>query len=249
MIWSTPHYQSSHSRIIYILSLLTFGFVGGFFVQRFGIMPGLERVSIVMMLSIAAISYRAVVRDAGTRWLIFLILSGFFALGFEYIWVHYCIPYGCFSYGNILGSKLFATVPRTVFVGWTPLIIGVYAILRKYMQNRLWMILIGAIILTLLDMVLDPGAILLGFWSFDAGGWYYNVPRSNFVGWLLSGSVGMFLATILLDKIQTSVQRTTSAGLTLSFFTWIALWSQMWLAGWLGIILLMVYFRIISILK
>ena len=93
------------------------------------------------------------------------------------------------------------------------------------------MILIGAVILTLLDMVLDPGAVLLGFWSFDAGGWYYNVPRSNFVGWLLSGSVGMFLATILLDKIQTSVQRTTSAGLTLSFFTWIALWSQMWLAG------------------
>ena len=56
-----------YSHIITITSLLAFGFVGGFFVQRFGIMPGTEWASIVMMLGIAAISYRAVVRDAGMQ--------------------------------------------------------------------------------------------------------------------------------------------------------------------------------------
>jgi putative membrane protein len=210
-------------------------------VARFGIMPGTEWASIVMMLGIAAISYRAVIRDAGMQWVMFLILSGLLALGFEYVWIQYCMPYGCFQYGDVLGAKIFQTVPWTVFVGWTPLIIGVYAILRHYIQNRWWIILIGAIILTLIDMVLDPGAVLLGFWLFDAGGWYYNVPWSNFAGWLVSGSVGMWLATLLLHKTKTSLSRTYSAGLTLSFFTSIALWSQMWLAGGLGLILFTIY--------
>gem|GEM_PF-3737339 len=38
-----------------------------------------------MMLGIAAISYYAIVRDAGGRGILFLILSGLFALGFEYV--------------------------------------------------------------------------------------------------------------------------------------------------------------------
>jgi putative membrane protein len=242
MIWSTSHDQSSHSRLIRIISILTFGLVGGFFVARFGIMPGTEWASIVMMLGIAAISYRAVVRDIGIQWIIFLILSGLLALVFEYVWIQHCIPYGCFQYGDVLGAKIFQTVPWTVFVGWTPLIIGVYAILRHSIQNRWRIILIGAIILTLIDMVLDPGAVLLGFWSFDAGGWYYNVPWSNFAGWLVSGSVGMFLATQFLEKTKTSFSRTYSAWLTLSFFTWIAVFSEMRLPAAVWSLLLGIYF-------
>lgn len=249
MIWSTSNHQSAYSRLIHMISILTFGLVGGFFVQRFRIMPWLERVSIVMMLGIAAISYYAVVRDTGLRWVFFLLLSGLLALGFEYIWVQYCVPYGCFMYGDVLGAKLLATVPWTVFVGWTPLIIWVYAILTKYIDNRRLLILAWAILLTLIDMVMDPGAVLLWFRSFDAGGWYYNVPWSNFVWWLISGSVGMLLATILLNKVISDRQRVYSAGLTLSFFSFIALFAQMWIAAWLGVVLLVAYFRTIFILK
>jgi len=249
MIWSTSDNQSTYSRIIYIISILLFWLIGGFFVERFGILPWLERVSIVMMLGIAAISYYAIVRDAGGRGILFLILSGLFALGFEYVWVHYCFPYGCFDYGSALGTKLFATVPWTVFVGRTPLIIWVYAILRQYIKNTMLLIVGWAILLTLIDMVMDPGAVLLEFWSFDAGGWYYAIPWSNF-GWrLLSGSVGMLLANILLQNKNTSPQWTYSMAFTLSFFTFISLFATMWLAGWLGIILLVVYFRTIYILK
>lgn len=245
MIWSTPNYQSTYSRIISIICILTFGLVGGFFVERFGVVAGRERISIVMMLSIAAISYVAVVRDTGMKGIVFLTISGLLALGFEYVWVHYCVPYGCFVYGNVLGTKLFGTVPWTVFVGWTPLIIWVYAILRQYFEKKWIIVLLWAIFLTLIDMVLDPGAVLLWFWSFADGGWYYNIPRSNFGGWLVSGSVWMFLATILLRNKQTTQRRTYSAGLTLSFFTWIALFSQMWLAGGIGIVLLSSYFSMI----
>lgn len=242
MIWPTSNYQSAYSRVIHILSILTFGLVGGFFVERFGIMPELERVSIVMMLGIAAISYNSLAHNSGYKWIFFLVLSGLIALGFEYLWVQTCFPYGCFSYGDVLGTKLRNTVPWTVFVWWTPLIIGVYALLRKYLQNTWLIIPLWAILLTLIDMVLDPSAVLLGFRSFDAGGRYYNVPRSNFGGWIISGSVGMALATLLLHKSRPSIIRTYSAALTLSFFTWIAVFSGMWLPAILWWLLLGGYF-------
>ena len=222
--------------------MLAFGLVGGFFVARFGVLPWTERFSILMMLSIASISYYTVVRDAGFRWVIFLLLSGLLALWFEYAWVQYCIPYGCFVYGDVLGVKIWNTVPRTVFIGRTPLIIWVYAILRKYVHNAGLLIILWAILLTLIDMVLDPGAVLLGFWSFDAGGWYYNIPWSNFLGWLVSGWVGMVLATVLLKNTNNNIQRTYSAGLTLSFFTFIAFWSGMMLPTILWFLLLCGYF-------
>ncbi len=241
MIWSAPKHQSTYSSIVTAISIVSFGLVGWFFVERFGIMPGLERVSIIMMLGIAAISYRAVIKNAKRYGIMFLILSGIIALVFEYIWVQYCIPYGCFEYGNVLGSKILETVPWTVFVGWTPLIIWVYTILRQYIHKKRILIPLWAFVLTLIDMVLDPWAVLLGFWAFDAGGWYYNVPRSNFAGWMISWSVWMLLAHSILNKQKTTIQRTYSTGLTLSFFNFIAIFAHMWLAGLLWTILLTMY--------
>lgn len=242
MIWSSSNHQSTYSRLVSTVSILAFGLVGGFFVAKFGILPGTEWVSILMMLAIASISYSALVHSSGYTWIFFLVLSGLIALGFEYLWVQTCFPYGCFSYGDVLWTKLRNTVPWTVFVWWTPLIIGVYTLLRKYLQNTWLIIPLWAILLTLIDMVLDPSAVLLGFWSFDAGGRYYNVPRSNFGGWIISGSVGMTIAKVLLHKSRPSIIRTYSAALTLSFFTWIAIFSGMWLPATLWWLLLGGYF-------
>lgn len=242
MIWSSSNHQSTYSRLVTTVSILAFWLVGGFFVAKFGILPGTEWVSILMMLAIAAISYSALVYNSGYTWIIFLVLSGLLAVGFEYLWVQTCFPYGCFSYGDVLGMKLLDTVPWTVFVWWTPLIIGVYALLRKYFQNKWLIITLWAVLLTLIDMVLDPSAVLLGFWSFTNGGRYYNVPRSNFGGWLISGSVGMTLATFLLDVSKPSTIRTYSAALTLSFFTWIAVFSVLRIPAILWWLLLAGYF-------
>lgn len=241
MIWSTPHYQSTYSRIIPYITILIFGIIGGFFVERFGIMPWRERVSIAMMLGIASISYGAVIKDAKRYGASFLIVSGIIALLFEYIWVQSCIPYGCFHYGDVLGSKILHTVPWTVFVGWTPLIIWVYTVISRYIHNKLLYIPIWAILLTLIDIVLDPWAVWLGFWTFGAGGWYYNVPRSNFGGWMISWSIAMLLISLFIQPRKTNISRTYSAALTLSFFTFVALFRHMRLAGLLWIALLTAY--------
>jgi putative membrane protein len=46
-----------------------------------------------------------------------------------------------------------------------------------------------------MDIVLDPGAVSLGFWDFG-GGAFYDVPLSNYAGWVLSAIV----AVVTLDR-------------------------------------------------
>jgi putative membrane protein len=58
-------------------------------------------------------------------------------------------------------------------------------------------LLSAALLLTLLDGVLDPGAAFLGFWIWPEGGVYYGVPVTNYLGWLFSSSLAAALLIIL----------------------------------------------------
>lgn len=58
-------------------------------------------------------------------------------------------------------------------------------------------VLSAAVLLTLVDGVLDPGAASLGFWVWPEGGAYYGVPISNYLGWLLSSSPATALLLVL----------------------------------------------------
>jgi len=51
-----------------------------------------------------------------------------------------------------------------------------------------------------MDVVLDPGAVSLGFWNFG-GGPFYGVPLSNYAGWVLSAIV----AVVTLDRAFAAV--------------------------------------------
>lgn len=109
------------------------------------------------------------------------------------------VPYGAFRYEVALGPMLFDTIPLALPLFFVPLVLN--AVL-------LWVLLAGgwgwqprhrvpAVVATVLaiDLVLDPAAVALGFWTFAEGG-YYGVPASNYAGWLLSATV----ATLLVES-------------------------------------------------
>jgi putative membrane protein len=50
-----------------------------------------------------------------------------------------------------------------------------------------------------MDVVLDPGAVALGFWTYLAGGAFYGVPLSNYLGWVLSATVTVLVLDHGLD--------------------------------------------------
>jgi isopentenyl-diphosphate delta-isomerase len=103
-------------------------------------------------------------------------------------------------------------------------------------------VFVAAVVLTVFDLVLDPGAVRLGFWQYEGGGVYYGVPVSNFLGWLVSGSIGAMLMEAFLyfrkPLLPVPVQLASSAVAIVYFWTCIALFGGMWAAMIIGIAVL-----------
>ena len=135
-------------------------------------------------------------------------------------------PYGHFGYSDLLGFRIFGLVPWTVAFAWTPLILGAYALAANLFANKYVRIFATALVVTLFDVVLDPGAVLLGFWRYAEGGWFYGVPISNFAGWLVSGLIGAIIIEIQLGRIKpllpTPVQLASSTIFIVFFWSAIA---------------------------
>ena len=131
-----------------------------------------------------------------------IVTLGAFAVLLETSAILTGFPYGHFGYWDLLGYRIFGLVPWTVAFAWTPLILGAYAVAANLVGSRVWRVVAAALIVTLFDVVLDPGAVLLGFWKYAEGGWFHGVPMSNFAGWLVSGLIGAMLNEIQLERIK-----------------------------------------------
>ena len=107
----------------------------------------------------------------------------------EYLGVTTGWPYGEFAYGVALGPML-GGVPVGLPLFFLPLVLDglllVVVALRSGAGRRLVRLPLAVAVVIGVDLVLDPGAVALGFWTYLAGGPYYGVPLSNFLGWTMS---------------------------------------------------------------
>ena len=223
------------SRLI-LPSALAFAAISGFFVARFPVRPELAIISAIFVLVFAWPSYSAIVRWLGAkRGVGLLVVLGVYALVLETVAVKTGVPYGLFSYGPKIGTLLFDAVPWTVPFSWTPLALWALTLSR----GRIF--LAGALLVGV-DLCLDPGAVAQGFWSYAAGGEYFSVPFSNFVGWLLSGSLGAWLGR-KCDWTSAPREAMTSGLLSIAFWTSVCLNMGLWVPGLIGAGLLAVSLR------
>lgn len=125
-------------------------------------------------------------------------LTGY-AYGIEVVGVTTGWPYGDFQYVVDLGPMV-AGVPIGLPVFFLPLVVNSYlltTLVIASISSGWGGRVTGALIAVLgIDLVLDPAAVALGFWTYLEGGGYYGVPASNYLGWLLSGTI----AIIALEK-------------------------------------------------
>ena len=134
----------------------------------------------------------------------------------EFVGVTAGVPYGEFAYGVELGPTV-GGVPIALPVFFIPLVVDAYLLCLLLLGGRAESAAIRVSAATAavvaMDLVLDPGAVALGFWSY-AGGWplsgvplsnvaelrFYGVPLSNFVGWTLSAGVAVALVDRAFDR-------------------------------------------------
>lgn len=220
-----------------LLAASAFFFGAAYFAVRFPDTPGSEAASYAATLAIALPSVVALFRylGAGRAVRALLVLSAFAYL-IEGIGVATGLPYGTFYYGDALGPKVFGLVPYILPVSYLPLVIGAVAATGSR-STALWT-LKAALLLTLMDGVLDPGAVSLGFWVWPEGGPYYGVPLSNYFGWLLSGA----LASLLLLaagrwEAPPPPGLLDSAIIAVAFWTGVAVFSFLPVPALLGVVL------------
>jgi bisanhydrobacterioruberin hydratase len=194
-----PHYP----RLLLAVSVLFFG--AAYFTARFPDVPGAWIASFVSTLLIALPSLIALWRYLGPRRAVLSLLSlSAFGYAIETTGVVTGFPYGTFYYGDALGPKVAGLVPYLLPLSWVPLVLGAVAATAPTVpenenasRRRVLWLLYAAVLLTIVDGVLDPGAVSLGFWVWPEGGPYYGVPMSNYFGWLFSSSVAAAILLVL----------------------------------------------------
>ncbi len=130
-----------------------------------------------------------------------------YAYGIELVGVTTGWPYGAFRYGIDLGPMLAGKVPVGLPVFFLPLVLNAYLLCQLLLGDRAAnpVVRLGATLSAVLaiDLVLDPGAVAIGFWEYlpaEAAFPYYDVPVSNYAGWLLSGTVAVVVFDVGFDR-------------------------------------------------
>ncbi|MFB6205550.1 MAG: bisanhydrobacterioruberin hydratase [Haloglomus sp.] len=127
-----------------------------------------------------------------------------YSYAIEYVGVKTGVPYGNFEYGVELGPMLLGTVPVGLPVFFFPLVVNAYLLCLLLLGRRADRALVrlpsvvGVVLL--MDLVLDPGAVALTFWTYDPAGAYYGVPWSNYAGWILSATVAVGTLDVAFDR-------------------------------------------------
>ena len=113
-------------------------------------------------------------------------------------------PFGNYEYTSFLGYQVLGRVPYTIPLSWFYVGFACY-LLAGYMADRIgvkrtaiWTVGIGAFLLTVWDLVLDPAmaheSLRIQFWVWDETGPYFGMPVKNFIGWTFTGILFMALS-------------------------------------------------------
>ena len=191
----TPAARRHFPRLLVVSC--AFLFISGYFVVRFPDVEGASYASYGFNLLIALPAFIALVRQLGAaRGTVALVAVALFGYLIEGFGVATHLPYGEFYYGEPLGPRMFDLVPYLLPLSYVPLVIGAVAMVAGAgtIARR---IILGGLALVVIDGVLDPGAVSLGFWIWPDGGPYYGVPLSNYVGWLISGLIASALVFVI----------------------------------------------------
>lgn len=104
-----------------------------------------------------------------------------FTIGFlsEVSGIHTGFPFGNYVYGPVLGLQLWE-VPLMIGVNWFLLIYTSGELVRRFVANKIIASLAGAMVMTAIDYLIEPVAVMLDFWTWDGG----IIPLSNYIGWV-----------------------------------------------------------------
>ncbi|MFZ4781754.1 MAG: carotenoid biosynthesis protein [Armatimonadaceae bacterium] len=210
--------------------------VVGFFVGKVPLTPQMSWVSSIAILGFAAPTLIAVYRAGVDKRIVFTLLGlSIFALGIEATSILTGFPYSRFVYGDMIGGRVGGLVPWTVPFAWVPLVIGATARLASKRTHPLFYLMCGFYLMAI-DLLLDPAAVKLGFWTYEYGSAYYDVPLQNFGGWVMTGTLATVVWTFAFRKVA-HADAIATLFLTCAFWSSVCLFKGLYIPAVIGALL------------
>jgi uncharacterized membrane protein len=117
--------------------------------------------------------------------IVLLVVSFLVGMATEIIGVKTGYLFGDYTYGSVMGPKVME-VPLMIGLNWMILSYCAAELVQRFMKPSIVRPIMGASLLLLLDYVLEPAAIKLGFWSWQGN----TIPFYNYVCWF---GIGLLL--------------------------------------------------------
>jgi bisanhydrobacterioruberin hydratase len=114
---------------------------------------------------------------------------------FEVLGVKTGLVFGDYAYGNNLGYKIF-DVPLVISFNWALMISAGVMVCSRMMNNKYAVLASSAVLVTLIDLLIEQVAYKLDFWAFEGG-----MPGiHNYIGWILVSCIVPFFFYSTLVK-------------------------------------------------
>ena len=139
------------------------------------------------------------VRRAGWRWLAAFAAVYGISLGSELLGTSMGIPFGAYSYTELLGAKWLGLVPVLIPLSWFFMAVPSYGLASRLVGGGpgapeggggvvVGRVLLGSLLLLAWDLSLDPAmSEVTRYWVWAEAGPYYGMPLMNLVGWYVTG--------------------------------------------------------------
>jgi bisanhydrobacterioruberin hydratase len=179
-----PRLSAKAAKVIIVL-FHTVGLIGLMIPATHALFLKIVPFHLLLMLLVVFFSHKYI----DERFLGFVILV--YLLGFiaEWIGVHKGWLFGDYVYGKTLGTTVL-DIPLTIGINWFLLIYSAGVTMQRLRIKSRWArITLGALVLVLLDMQIEPVAVRFDYWH-----WADNiVPIKNYVCWFLVSGVMLWV--------------------------------------------------------
>ena len=106
--------------------------------------------------------------------------------------------FGPYTYGRTLGPMLF-DVPLVIAFNWLMIILGALSLAQLILRRRLPVAVAAAVLAAGFDYLLEPTAIRLDYWTWQAAG----IPLQNYLAWFLIALAAALFFVYLKLSVKT----------------------------------------------
>ena len=134
----------------------------------------------------------------GVRWLPAFVAMYAISLGSELAGTTWGIPFGAYSYSEMLAPMWLDRVPVVIPMSWFFMALPSYALASLAVRGPAGRIGVASLVLLAWDLALDPAmSFATPYWVWGESGPYYGMPWLNLFGWYVTGLVLMSVLAVV----------------------------------------------------